>query len=182
MRVVIPFALPGLNEYIEAERAHRQKGAALKRSAQASVELALKRQIRGPLREPVVMRYTWMEKDRRRDKDNVSSFGRKVIQDAMVHMGALKNDGWANIESFSDVFAVDRKRPRIEIEIEEENMSVIPILTDAGLIKLAKGELDLAELPGCANCPHCGKFFNPAHAARKPRFCEDCGAELRWPD
>ena len=182
MRVIIPFSLPGLNEYIEAERAHRQKGAALKRSAQASVELALKRQIRGPLQEPVAIRYTWIEKDRRRDKDNVSSFGRKVIQDAMVHMGALKNDGWANIESFSDAFAVDQNRPRIEIEIEEKNMRAIPILTDTELRKIAKGELDLSKLPGSASCPRCGKFFNPVHAARKPRFCEDCGTELRWPD
>ena len=60
--------------------------------------------------------------------------------------------------------------------------NMIPILSDAGVVKLARGELDLAELPGCANCPRCGKFFNPAHAARKPRFCEDCGTELRWPD
>lgn len=31
-----------------------------------------------------------------------------------------------------------------------------------------------------ANCPCCGKFFNQEHAARKPRFCEDCGAMLVW--
>ena len=60
--------------------------------------------------------------------------------------------------------------------------NMIPILSDAGVVKLARGELNLAELLGSANCPRCGKFFNPAHAARKPRFCEDCGAELRWPD
>ncbi len=120
MKLVIPFALPGLNEYIAAERANRQKGAALKRKYQRAVMLALKKQLRGPLREPVFMRYTWVEKDRRRDKDNISSFGRKVIQDALVELHALKNDGWANIEGFSDRFLVDRKTPRVEIEIEEE--------------------------------------------------------------
>ena len=93
MRLIIPFSLPGLNEYIEAERGHRQKGAKLKRDCQTSVILALRRQIRTPLREPVVMHYLWVEKDRRRDKDNISSFGRKVIQDALVKMGALKNAG-----------------------------------------------------------------------------------------
>lgn len=36
------------------------------------------------------MRYRWFEKDRRRDLDNVSSFGRKVIQDALVECGVLK--------------------------------------------------------------------------------------------
>lgn len=66
------------------------------------------------------MRYTWYERDRRRDKDNISAFGRKVIQDAMVRdLRVLRNDGWANIESFSDRFRVDKLHPRIEIEIEE---------------------------------------------------------------
>lgn len=118
-KYVIPFSLPGLNEYIDAERAHRQKGAKLKREQMNAVILVLRRQIRRPLREPVIMHYLWVEKDRRRDKDNVSSGGRKIIQDALVKMKALKNDGWANIDSFSDAFSVDKKHPRIEIEIEE---------------------------------------------------------------
>lgn len=119
MKLVIPFTLPGLNDYIEAERSHRQKGAALKRKCQRDIATVLKKQVKGPLREPVVMRYTWVEKDRRRDKDNVSSFGRKIIQDTLVSMNALRNDGWANIAGFSDEFRVDKKRPRVEIEILE---------------------------------------------------------------
>jgi len=119
MKIIIPFALPGLNDYIEAERAHRQKGAALKRKCQRDIAAVLKKQVKGPLREPVVMRYTWVEKDRRRDKDNVSSFGRKIVQDTLVSMNALRNDGWANIAGFSDEFRVDKKRPRVEIEILE---------------------------------------------------------------
>lgn len=119
MRVVIPFALPGLNEYIEAERKNRYQGAELKRDWQRRVEMVLRRQIRKPINEPVTMRYTWVEKDRRRDHDNVSSFGRKIIQDALVGINVLKNDGWNNISGFSDSFMVDKKRPRVEIEIEE---------------------------------------------------------------
>lgn len=119
-KLVLPFALPGLNEYIAAERSHRQAGANLKRKWQKTVANALRRQLRGPLREPVIMRYTWYERDRRRDKDNISAFGRKIIQDAIVKdLHALKNDGWANIESFSDRFRVDKARPRVEIEIVE---------------------------------------------------------------
>lgn len=66
---------------------------------------------------PVIMRYTWYEPNRKRDKDNISSFGRKCIQDALVKAGVLKNDGWNEIESFSDKFFVDKKNPRIEVEI-----------------------------------------------------------------
>lgn len=119
VKLVIPFTLPGLNELIAAERQHRQKAAKLKREHQRAVELCIRSQLRRPLREPVTMHYLWVEKDRRRDKDNVSSFGRKVIQDALVSVHALKNDGWANIEDFTDSFTTDKKRPRIEVTIEE---------------------------------------------------------------
>lgn len=119
VKIIIPFALPGLNELIAAERQHRQKAAKLKRENQRAVELCIRSQLRRPLREPVTMHYLWVEKDRRRDKDNVSSFGRKIIQDALVSVHVLRNDGWANIEGFTDSFAVDKKRPRIEVLIEE---------------------------------------------------------------
>lgn len=119
VKLVIPFALPGLNDLIEAERQHRQKAAKLKREHQRAVELCIRTQLRRPLREPVTMHYLWVEKDRRRDKSNVCAFGRKIIEDAMVNAHVLKNDGWANIDGFTDSFAVDRKRPRIEVVIEE---------------------------------------------------------------
>lgn len=120
LNVIIPFQLPSLNEYIAQERKHRNQAAKLKSKWQKSVAMALRRQIRGSLREPVTMRYTWVERDRKRDKDNISSFGRKIIQDAMVKdLRVLRNDGWANIEGFSDRFLVDKSCPRVEIEILE---------------------------------------------------------------
>lgn len=119
VKIVIPFTLPGLNDLIEAERQHRQKAAKLKRENQGAVELCIRSQLRRPLREPVVMHYTWFERDRRRDKDNISSFGRKIIQDALVGVHSLSNDGWANIDGFTDKFQVDKKRPRIEVVIVE---------------------------------------------------------------
>lgn len=119
MKIIIPFTLPGLNDYIWELDRNRHKGAELKKQCQNAVAAVVRRQIRGSLREPVRMRYLWVEKDRRRDKDNISAFGRKVIQDALVRTRKLKNDGWANIDGFSDDFAVDSKRPRVEIIIEE---------------------------------------------------------------
>lgn len=120
MTITIRGRLPGLNEYIAAERTNRHAAAKMKREAQGLVQLQLRRQIRGKLREPVYMRYTWYEPDRRRDKSNISAYGRKIIEDALVKCGALENDGWRNIAGFADEFAVDKGRPRIEIEILEE--------------------------------------------------------------
>lgn len=119
MKLVIPGVLPNLNDYIAAERRHRQQGAKLKRQAEQVVLLACRKLRRVKFTGPVFMRYTWYEPNRRRDKDNVSSFGRKVIQDALVRAGILPNDGWANIDGFSDRFEVDKKNPRVEVDIYE---------------------------------------------------------------
>lgn len=120
MKLVIPVQFPGLNDLISAERTSRYKGAGMKRDAQRVVEMYAKKQLHG-FRPggPVWMKYTWYERNRKRDKDNISSFGRKVIQDGLVKAGVLKNDGWREIEGFSDRFRVDEKRPRVEVEIVE---------------------------------------------------------------
>lgn len=54
-----------------------------------------------------------------RDLDNISSFGRKVIQDALVNAAILKGDGWKYVVGFSDRFEVDKENPRIEVLIRE---------------------------------------------------------------
>lgn len=120
VRLVVPGVLPNLNDYIAAERIHRQRAAAMKRQTERIIMLRAKSQLRGiSFHAPVVMEYAWYEPNRRRDKDNISSFGRKCIQDALVRAGVLKNDGWGEIESFSDHFFVDRKTPRVEVKIRE---------------------------------------------------------------
>ena len=118
VKLIIPGILPNLNDYISAERQHRQKAAQMKKQTERIIMLCAKTQLRGVSFDgSVVMRYIWYEPNRRRDKDNVSSFGRKCIQDALVRAGVLKNDGWGEIDSFSDRFFVDKKKPRVEVEI-----------------------------------------------------------------
>lgn len=111
--------LPGLNDYITAERTNRYKGAAMKRQSETIVLHAARSLGKYRPDGKVRMVYRWYEQTQRRDKDNISSFGRKVIQDALVKGGWLANDGWRNIEDFEDRFFVDRKNPRIEVEIWE---------------------------------------------------------------
>lgn len=111
--------LDNLNDYITACRTNQYKGAKLKHHNEHKVVYAIYEQL-GRLRinNPVYMTYRWYEPDRRRDLDNISSFGRKVIQDALVETHVLKNDGWKEIIGFKDEFYVDRNNPRIEVEIE----------------------------------------------------------------
>lgn len=112
--------LAGMNEFIGEQRRNRYAGAMLKREQQEIVMLAIKHQLRGVhISTPVYIEYRWFEKDRRRDLDNISGFGHKVIQDALVACKVLQNDGWTYICGYSDDFCVDHDKPRIEITIRE---------------------------------------------------------------
>ena len=118
--LTIPGKLHNLNDYISAERSNRYVGAQMKKADQSIIIHYAKKQLRGiSIEKPVFMEYTWYEAGRQRDKDNISSFGRKVIQDGLVMAHVLRGDGWEHIEGFSDRFEVDRKNPRIEILIRE---------------------------------------------------------------
>lgn len=118
--LTIPGTLNNLNDYIAAERANRHKGAKMKANNGNIVAVAIKQCLRGVrIEKPVYMEYSWFEKNKRRDLDNISSFGRKVIQDALVDAAVLKDDGWKYIAGFSDSFEVDKKNPRIEVLIKE---------------------------------------------------------------
>jgi hypothetical protein len=120
-KLTIPGLLPGLNEYIEAERATKgkYKAAAMKKQAENVIGYMVKTQLFGVhFERPVIIRYLWVEPNRRRDKDNIA-FAKKFVQDSLVSCGVLNNDGWNQIEYFTDSFAVDPKNPRVEVIIEE---------------------------------------------------------------
>jgi len=93
IRFTIPGHLPGLNEYIGAERRNKYQAAKMKRDAEERIIRAAKSQLRDV------------------------RFAKKFVQDALVNAKVLRNDGWANIEYFTDDFAVDKKCPRVEVEI-----------------------------------------------------------------
>lgn len=122
--LTIPGRLPGLNEYIAAERSNRHLGAKMKRDSGNIVSTYIRRSMRGiRIDNPVFIKYTWIEKNQRRDKDNIA-FAKKFIQDALVQCGVLRNDGWKYIVGFTDEFEVDRENPRIEVRITENEEAV----------------------------------------------------------
>lgn len=114
----IPFELPTLNEYTNANRANRYGGAALKKDTEQKICLHLKEQGIVKLETPVYFIYTWICKDRRKDKDNIA-FAKKFIQDALVDVGVIPNDKWDCIEGWSDKFDVCKESPGVMVEIYE---------------------------------------------------------------
>lgn len=120
-RLTIPGRLPGLNEYTSACRSNWASGAKMKQDSQEIVEWAIYSKMRRVrFTKPVFMLFTFYERDKRRDRDNVASYARKVIQDALVKCGTLEDDGWDYITGYMDSFEVDSKNPRIVVEFIEQ--------------------------------------------------------------
>lgn len=120
-RLVIPGRLPGLNDYIHKTNNNRLSGASLKRSCQEEIMWSIRQQLGGKrITRPVFVRFRWVERDRRRDRDNISAFGRKVILDALVSLGILRDDGWDYVTGLSDEFAVSSSNPHIEVWLIEQ--------------------------------------------------------------
>lgn len=118
-KFIIEGRLNALNEYTKACRSSWQAGYSMKHKNEKKCINAIQKCFNDlEIHQKVNIHYLWIEKNRRRDKDNVSSFGRKCIQDALVKTGVLLNDGWKNIGDFTDSFAVDKDNPRIEVTLE----------------------------------------------------------------
>lgn len=119
-KVVIQGRYPSMNEFITANRTHKQKGNNLKKKSQNEIAIQLLQQHRKlHIDKPVYLKYTFYEFNKRRDLDNVASYFMKVFQDALVYCGILHNDSWQYVTGFSTEFFVDSKNPRIEVLIEE---------------------------------------------------------------
>lgn len=118
MKITIPGTLPNLNDYIKACRGNKYAAASMKNQAEHIIILCAKRAKK--FSAPVFIKILWVEPNKKRDKDNIA-FAKKFIFDGLIKAGVLQGDGWQYIEGFSDTFRVDKKNPRIEIEIEETN-------------------------------------------------------------
>lgn len=129
-RVFIEGPLPGLNKFIASakENGSRRgrkgrrfnKYAAIKKHWMEMIDLVCKAQGIRPVTGPASFRFTWFEKDRRRDPDNLAAGGRKLILDGFVKAGVLQGDGWRHVREWTDDFQIarDARRPGVLVEIK----------------------------------------------------------------
>jgi len=116
--LTIPGTLPGLNEYIKAERSNKYKAAKMKSNAEEIITFAAWKCLKGiKIERPVRLEYTWYD-NTRRDYDNIA-FAHKFVQDALVHNHNIKDDGRRFVKGFSDTFVDVKDDPRIEVKIRE---------------------------------------------------------------
>lgn len=115
----VPGKLPSLNDYVSACRCNPYKGAKAKKDAQDAVAWAIKAARLKPMRPPVTVGFTWVEPDMRRDKDNISS-AKKYVLDALVECGVIPDDNWKCIAgNLPDQYKVNKANPRVIVELEE---------------------------------------------------------------
>ncbi|WP_274362725.1 Holliday junction resolvase [Paenibacillus thermotolerans] len=114
MKLVIPGALPTLNEIIDAAKSHWSVYRQMKEENTNLIAWTAKKL---PKLERVNVVITWHCKDKRHDKDNIMA-GQKFIFDGIKEAGIISNDGWKQIGDVTHRFAVDKQNPRIEIEFE----------------------------------------------------------------
>lgn len=117
----IPGRLPGLNDYTGAERTNKYKGAKMKRECTDFVATFCKQQKVQKFKKPVIIKFVWIEPNTRRDPDNFTSFGRKVILDGLVRAGILPDDSQKWVKGWSDGWKIDKENPEIYIIITEAN-------------------------------------------------------------
>jgi Holliday junction resolvase RusA-like endonuclease len=115
--------LPGLNDYIAKCNSAYAEGNKMKQESVQLVSWYIMAQLRGVrFTNPVFIMFTFYEPNKRRDHDNVSSYARKAIQDALVKCGTIKDDGWGYVTGHMDFFEVDRDNSRIVVEFIEQEV------------------------------------------------------------
>src|ERR1051326_1781107 len=110
--------LPGMNDFIGAMNANRWKGAELKRKETRRCAMAVVGLSK--IRVAVTLTIDWIEPNRRRDIDNISAGGTKVLLDGLVSAGILPADGRRYVKGITHRFPEpDAVNPRVEVKIEE---------------------------------------------------------------
>ena len=109
---------PGLNEIIKVAKAHPMAYSALKKRWGEVVTVAIKQAKLKPMKGPVQIHITWVEKTRRRDPDNIRA-GSKFILDALVKAKVLPCDSHKTIWQISDSFLVQKESWRVDVLLTE---------------------------------------------------------------
>lgn len=120
-KIVIPGELPDLNTIIAESKKGRGKWQPYNEMKQEYTNIVAwiaKSEIKKQLKK-IDLEITWICKNRRKDKDNISGGGTKFILDGLVAAGVIKNDGWKQIGDIYHKFKVDKHNPRVEVEIRE---------------------------------------------------------------
>lgn len=113
--------LPSLNEVISVNRSNRFMGAKFKKDIEEKIGWCIRNALASSCLhqpdKPVMIRFEWHEKTKRRDADNIAS-AKKFILDALVKNGVLVDDNRNYVKGFYDVI-IDDKEDYVFVELIE---------------------------------------------------------------
>jgi hypothetical protein len=113
----VPVTLPGFNEILQAMRTKSKrrgksgrkwyKWTEMKKEYESIIISAINASGIQPVKRAYFI-FTFIEKNKKRDPDNVAAGARKLILDALQRTDPpiLKNDGWACVAGWHDSFSV----------------------------------------------------------------------------
>lgn len=116
MIMTIKGSLTDLNTYIRAERSNMYMSSKIKKEDTATVYRAALECKIPKIKTSAYFAFRWYCKNKKKDKDNIA-FAKKYIFDGLIMAKVLSNDGWKQIEGWSDDFYIDEQNPRIEVDI-----------------------------------------------------------------
>jgi Holliday junction resolvase RusA-like endonuclease len=119
-RFTIPGRLPSLNQVIAACRWHPLAGHSQKKKWTRYCGMSAIHEKVPKFVGPVRLHIRWIEKDRRRDRDNIQSAA-KFVLDGLVLAGVIRGDSQRWVTDLThEIAEPDPKNPRIEVTIEQE--------------------------------------------------------------
>ena len=117
-KLIIPGYLPGYNQLTQGQWYKQHK---CKQEAMALVQWLVLAQKIQPVTGKAVIAIACYEPTIRRDPSNVRAGAEKIILDALQNAGIIRNDNWAALSDLPATVYLDRKNPRVEVTIEEDN-------------------------------------------------------------
>ena len=115
---VIPGRLPSLNEYIHACNRAWYIGEGFKKKQMRIIGNAIIACNLPKFLKPVVVYFRWFEKDHRRDRDNIRS-AEKYVMDALKQTQRITNDTQKWVKDSKHEILFDPIEPRVEVTLEE---------------------------------------------------------------
>lgn len=103
VEILIKEKFPSLNQYTNANRGNAYGGAKIKKKYTQLVMAESLLQAKKKFEGRVHLTFTWYEKNKRRDPDNVA-FNKKFVLDGLVKAGVIPNDTWNYVDGFEDHF------------------------------------------------------------------------------
>lgn len=129
MKLTLNYKFPSLNDLIGKASYNRFAYAAEKKKLTKYVADECKSQRLRPVSGPIAVRFLWQEATKRRDFDNVSGAGQKLILDGLKLAGVIEDDRQRYVKSLSHSFShgkTNRVIVYLELHHEEKESLELP--------------------------------------------------------